>query len=136
MRILQLMWVQQRYIIKLSVLIQMNSRTSSYILGISCIFLVSGKFLSNSRFEEILYQARTCSVGGIRPFLSGKSLQDVLKNSQHCALGYQPSRCLKNTLSLFFAKSPLNLQTVQAPLFRKFPLHIGFSCILGIDNVQ
>ena len=41
-----------------------------------------GKFLSNSRFEEILYHARMCSVGGIRPFLSGKSLQDVLKNSR------------------------------------------------------
>ena len=41
-----------------------------------------GKFLSNSRFEEILCHARMCSVGGIRPFLSGKSLQDVLKNSR------------------------------------------------------
>ena len=41
-----------------------------------------GKFLSNSRFEEILNQARMCSVGGIRPVLSGKSLQDVLKNSR------------------------------------------------------
>ena len=40
------------------------------------------KFLSNSRFEEILYHARMCSVSGIRSFLSGKSLQDVLKNSR------------------------------------------------------
>ena len=121
------MWVQQRYIIKLSVLIQMNSRTSSYILGISCIFLVSGKFLSNSRFEEILYQARTCSVGGIRPFLSGKSLQYVLKNSQTLCIGV-------STLPLP-QKYPLPL-FCQAPLFRQFPLHNGFSCILGIDNVQ
>ena len=41
-----------------------------------------GKCLSNSRFEEILYQAEMCPVGGIRPVLSGKSLQDVLNNSQ------------------------------------------------------
>ena len=40
------------------------------------------QFLSNSRFEEILYQARMCSVGGIRPVLSRKSLQDVLRNSR------------------------------------------------------
>ena len=72
------MWVQQRNVIKLSVLIQINSRISFYISG---IFMIS-KFLSNSRFEEILYHARMCSVGGIRPFLSGKSLQDVLKNSR------------------------------------------------------
>ena len=39
-------------------------------------------FLSNSRFEEILYQARMCSVGAIRPVLSSKSLQDALRNSQ------------------------------------------------------
>ena len=36
-----------------------------------------GKFLSNSGFQEILYQARMCSVGGIRPVLSGKSLQHM-----------------------------------------------------------
>ena len=41
-----------------------------------------GQFLSNSRFEEILYQARMCSVGAIRPVLSSKSLQDALRNSQ------------------------------------------------------
>ena len=44
--ILRLMWVQQRNNIKLSVLIQMNSRTSFYISGIfmiSCIFLVTVK---------------------------------------------------------------------------------------------
>ena len=44
-------------------------------------FSTCGKFLSNSRFEKILYQARMCSVDGIKPVLSGKSLQDVLKNS-------------------------------------------------------
>ena len=36
-----------------------------------------GTFVSNSGFEEILYQARMCSVGGIRPALSGMSLQHV-----------------------------------------------------------
>ena len=41
-----------------------------------------GQFLSNSRFEEILYQARMCSVGAIRPVLSSKSLQDVLRNPE------------------------------------------------------
>ena len=45
-------------------------------------FHICGKFLSNSWFEEILYQTRMCSVVGIRPVLSGKSLQDILKNSQ------------------------------------------------------
>ena len=45
-------------------------------------FHICGKFLSNSWFEEILYQTRMCSVVGIRPVLSGKSLQDVLKNSR------------------------------------------------------
>ena len=45
-------------------------------------FRISGKFLSNSRFEEILYQTKMCSVVGIRPVLSRKSLQDILKNSQ------------------------------------------------------
>ena len=39
-----------------------------------------GKFVSNSGLEEILYQARMSSVGGIRPILSGKSLQHVLEN--------------------------------------------------------
>ena len=34
-----------------------------------------GKLVSNSGFEEILYQARMCSVGGVRAVLSGKSLQ-------------------------------------------------------------
>ena len=32
-----------------------------------------GKFVTNSGFEEIVYQARMCSVGGIKPVLSGKS---------------------------------------------------------------
>ena len=41
-----------------------------------------GKFLSNSKFEEVLHQAGMCSVGGIRPVLSGKTLQDVLKNAR------------------------------------------------------
>ena len=41
-----------------------------------------GKFDSNSGFPEILYQARMCSVGGIRSVLSGKSLQHVLENSR------------------------------------------------------
>ena len=41
-----------------------------------------GKFFSNSGFQEILYQARMYSVGGIRPVLSGKSLQHVLENSR------------------------------------------------------
>ena len=45
-------------------------------------FLVTGKFLSNSGFEEILHQARMCSVGGIKPVLSKKSFQNVLENSQ------------------------------------------------------
>ena len=77
-----------------------------------------GQFLSNSRFEEILYQARMFSVGAIRPVLSRKSLQDVLRNSRsQSALGYQPSSPLKNTPFVFFAKTPLNLQTVQAPSF-------------------
>ena len=40
-----------------------------------------GKFVSNSGFEEILYQARMCSVGGIRPVFSGMSLQHVQDNS-------------------------------------------------------
>ena len=34
---------------------------------------------------------------------------------------------LKNTAPLFLAKSPLNLQTVQAsPLFGQSPIHFGF----------
>ena len=45
-------------------------------------FYICGKFLSNSRFDEILYQTKMCSVDGIRPVLSRKSLQDVLKNSR------------------------------------------------------
>ena len=32
-----------------------------------------GKFATNSGFEEIIYQARMCSVGGIKPVLPGKS---------------------------------------------------------------
>ena len=32
-----------------------------------------GKFATNSRSEEIVYQARMCSVGGIKRVLSGKS---------------------------------------------------------------
>ena len=39
----------------------------------SCIFLVTGKFVINSGFEEIEYKARMCSVGGIKPVLSRKS---------------------------------------------------------------
>ena len=64
------MWMQQRNIIELYGLIQMNSGTSLYIPGffmISCIFLGTEKFGSNSGFKEILYQARMCSMGGIRP---------------------------------------------------------------------
>ena len=45
-------------------------------------FHICGKFLSNSRFDAILYQTKMCSVDGIRPVLSRKSLQDVLKNSR------------------------------------------------------
>ena len=41
-----------------------------------------------------------------------------------CALRYQPP---SKTPSLFFAKPPLNLQTVQAPFFKQFPLYIGLS---------
>ena len=44
-------------------------------------FHICGKFLSNSKFEEILYQTTMCSVGAIKAVLSGKSLQDILKNS-------------------------------------------------------
>ena len=47
------MWMQQRNIIKLSVLIRMNSRTSLYISG---IFISVENFLSNSRFEGLSYQ--------------------------------------------------------------------------------
>ena len=115
------MWVQQRYIIKLSVLIQMNSRTSSYILGISCIFLVSGKFLSNSRFEEILYQARTCSVGGIRPFLSGKSLQDVLKNSQTLCIGVSTLPLPQKYPLPLFCQVPLKSANCPSPPFQAIP---------------
>ena len=32
-----------------------------------------GKFATNGGFEEIIYQARMCSVGGIKPVLPGKS---------------------------------------------------------------
>ena len=49
---------------------------------ISCSFFTKGeKCVNNSGFEEILYQARMCSVDGTRPALSGKSLQHVLGNS-------------------------------------------------------
>ena len=34
---------------------------------------------------------------------------------------------LKNTTPLFLAKPPFNLETVQAPTFRQFPLLVGFS---------
>ena len=44
--------------------------------------MISCNFSNFSGFEEILYQARMCSVGGIRPVLSGKSLQHVLENSR------------------------------------------------------
>ena len=50
---------------------------------ISCIFLVTMEnFVSDSGFEEVLYQPRMCSMGGIRPVLLRKSLQHVLDNSQ------------------------------------------------------
>ena len=32
-----------------------------------------GKFVTNSWFEEIVYQARMCSLGGIKPVLLAKS---------------------------------------------------------------
>ena len=32
-----------------------------------------GKFVTNSGFKEIVCQARTCSGGGMKPVLSGKS---------------------------------------------------------------
>ena len=58
-------------------MIQMNSRTSFHILGILMLpcnfFSKSGKFVTNSGFEEIVYQVRMCSVGRIKPVLSGKS---------------------------------------------------------------
>ena len=39
----------------------------------------------------------------------------------------------KTPLPLFLAKTPLNLQTVQAPLFRQFPpLYIDFSWTLPL----
>ena len=47
--------------------------------------------------------------------------------------GYQPSPFLSKIPPLFFVNppplppTPLNLQTVQAPLFRQFPLFIAFS---------
>ena len=78
------MWVQQRNIMKLSGLIQMNSKTSLNLgdfHDFMHFFSDCGKFVSNSGFEEILYQARMCSVGGIKPVLSGKSLQHVFENS-------------------------------------------------------
>ena len=46
------------------------------------IFRNCGKFVSNRAFEEILYQARICSAGGIRPVLSRKSVQHVVENSR------------------------------------------------------
>ena len=36
-------------------------------------YINCGKFVTNSGFEEIVYQARICSVGEIKPVLSGKS---------------------------------------------------------------
>ena len=36
-------------------------------------FINCRKFVTNSGFEEIVYQARMCSLGGIKPALSGKS---------------------------------------------------------------
>ena len=79
------MWVQQRNIMKLSGLIQMNSKTSLNLgdfHDFMHFFSDCGKFVSNSGFEGILYQARMYSVGGIKPVLSGKSLQHVLENSR------------------------------------------------------
>ena len=69
------MSVQQRNIIKLSGITKMNSRTSLYISGIfmlSCIFLLTVENVTNSGFEEIVYQARMYSVGGIKSVFSGK----------------------------------------------------------------
>ena len=71
------MCVQKRNFIKLSRLIQINSRTPLHISGIfmlSCIFCCNlGKFVTNNGFEEIIYQARMCSVGGIKPVRGQRS---------------------------------------------------------------
>ena len=40
---------------------------------LSCIFLLTVENVTNSGFEEIVYQARMCSVGGIKSFFSEKS---------------------------------------------------------------
>ena len=45
-------------------------------------FISCGKFFTDSGFEEIVYQAKMCSVGGVKPVLSRKNLQYVLENSQ------------------------------------------------------
>ena len=45
------------------------------------------------------------------------SYENLYRHSVH-ALGYQSS-------PLFFAKLSLNMDTVQAPLFRQFPLYIS-----------
>ena len=80
------MRVQQRNIIKL---IWINPDEFKDVIiyledfnDLMHFFSNCGKFVSNSGFEEILYQTRMCSVGGIRPVLSGKSLQHVLENSR------------------------------------------------------
>ena len=36
-------------------------------------FISCGKFFTDSGFEEIVYQAKLCSVGGIKPVLSRKT---------------------------------------------------------------
>ena len=73
------MSVQQRNIIKLSGIIQMNSKTSLYISGIfilPCIFLVTVENLLLTVGLKRLYNRQElyqCSVGGIKPILPGKS---------------------------------------------------------------
>ena len=41
---------------------------------LSCVFFINcEKYVTNSGFEEIVYQARTCSLGRIKTVLSGNS---------------------------------------------------------------
>ena len=44
-------------------------------------------------------------------------------HSRHWGINPPP---LKNTTPSFLPSPPVNQQTVQAPLFRQFPLYIGF----------
>ena len=63
--------------------------------------------------------------GVVRVAKTNWELNQELCNPYHSVqLGHQPP--LKNTTPLFLSSLPLNLQTVQAPLFREFPLYIGF----------